>query len=328
MTDQPSQASPARSRSKLRRSLDRRSAPAADDSIGRRSLDSKRKSLDQRQIDAGEAPSVPAVPSTYKDEAIARPRVSQDAETKAAKEKARRSSNVINLNHNNTASQPLSGKSDRYSEDVADWNIMNAEKPSPTHAPAPLNATKALADPSQQSSSSSYSTAPLPGTGQAALSRKAVGSETVQDVNGRRGSVASTKQRSRLSMDKPLPTPPKQIALSDDPALGQFLPKDHNYIVKDAPAAPLLEGVVNLKNTVDTDVTETWAPGRFGCIFGETTPTNLFSCNARNCQARGPPHSRRSHHTRNPQPRRLSPYSAHHRHRSPSSKTLCTHGQR
>ncbi|KAG9977224.1 hypothetical protein KCU78_g22354, partial [Aureobasidium melanogenum] len=56
--DQPSQASPARSRSKLRKSLDRKSAPAADDSIGRRSLDSKRKSLDQRQIDAGEAPSV------------------------------------------------------------------------------------------------------------------------------------------------------------------------------------------------------------------------------------------------------------------------------
>ncbi|KAH0176058.1 hypothetical protein KCU86_g16135, partial [Aureobasidium melanogenum] len=258
--DQPSQASPARSRSKLRRSLDRKSAPAADDSIGRRSLDSKRKSLDQRQIDAGEAPSVPAVPSTYKDEAIARPRVSQDAETRAAKEKARRSSNVINLNHNNTASQPLSSKSDRYSEDVADWNIMNAEKPSPTHAPAPLNVNKSTADKSRQSSTSSYSTAPMPGLGQAAVSRKAVGSETAQDVNGRRSSVASTKQRSRHSMDKPLPAPPKQTALSDDPAFGQFLPKDHNYIVRDAPAAPLLEGVVNLENTVDTDVTETWAP--------------------------------------------------------------------
>ncbi|KAG9808051.1 hypothetical protein KCU68_g21667, partial [Aureobasidium melanogenum] len=196
----------------------------------------------------------------YKDEAIARPRVSQDAETKAAKEKARRSSNVINLNHNNTASQPLSGRSDRYSEDVADWNIMNAEKPSPTHAPAPLNVSKSVADKSRQSSSSSYSTAPMPGLGQAAVSRKAVGSETAQDVNGRRGSVASTKQRSRLSMDKPLPVPPKQTALSDDPAFGQFLPKDHNYIVRDAPAAPLLEGVVNLENTVDTDVTETWAP--------------------------------------------------------------------
>ncbi|KAH0064940.1 hypothetical protein KCU60_g22117, partial [Aureobasidium melanogenum] len=254
------QASPARSRSKLRRSLDRKSAPAADDSIGRRSLDSKRKSLDQRQIDAGEAPSVPAVPSTYKDEAIARPRVSQDAETRAAKEKARRSSNVINLNHNNTASQPLSSKSDRYSEDVADWNIMNAEKPSPTHAPAPLNVNKSTADKSRQSSTSSYSTAPMPGLGQAAVSRKAVGSETAQDVNGRRSSVASTKQRSRHSMDKPLPAPPKQTALSDDPAFGQFLPKDHNYIVRDAPAAPLLEGVVNLENTVDTDVTETWAP--------------------------------------------------------------------
>lgn len=181
----------------------------------------------------------------------------------AAKEKARRSSNVINLNHNNTASQPLSSKSDRYSEDVADWNIMNAEKPSPTHAPAPLNVNKSVADKSRQSSTSSYSTAPMAGIGQAGVSRKAVGSETVQDVNGRRGSVASTKQRSRLSMDKPLPVPPKQTALSDDPAFGQFLPKDHNYIVKDAPAAPLLEGVVDLRNTVDTDVTETWAPGKF-----------------------------------------------------------------
>lgn len=275
MTDQPSQASPARSRSKLRKSLDRKSAPAADDSIGRRSLDSKRKSLDQRQIDAGEAPSVPAVPSTYKDEAIARPRVSQDAETKAAKEKARRSSNVINLNHNNTASQPLSGKSDRYSEDVADWNIMNAEKPSPTHAPAPLNVSKSVADRSRQSSSSSYSTAPMPGLGQAAVSRKAVGSETVQDVDGRRGSVASTKQRSRLSMDKPLPAPPKQTALSDDPAFGQFLPKDHNYIVRDAPAAPLLEGVVDLKNTVDTDVTENWAPGKFWMNIRDVSPTDF-----------------------------------------------------
>ncbi|KAI4727259.1 hypothetical protein E4T49_04995 [Aureobasidium sp. EXF-10728] len=257
--DQPSQASPARSRSRLRRSLDRKSAPAADDSIARRSLDSKRKSLDQRAINAGQAPQVPAVPSTYKDEAVPRPRVSQDAETIAAKEKARKSSNVINFNHNNTASQPLSAKTDRYSEDVADWNIMNAEKPSPTHAPAPLNVMKSSTNRSRQSSTSSYSTAPTPGIGQS-VSRKAVGSETVNDVNGRRGSVASNKQRSRLSMDKPLPAPPKQTALSDDPAFGQFLPRDHNYLVKDALTAPVLDGVVNLKNTVDTDVTETWAP--------------------------------------------------------------------
>ena len=266
MTDQPSQASPARSRSKLRRSLDRKSAPGAGDSIGRQSLDgSKRKSLDQRAINAGEAPSVPAVPSTYKDEAIARPRVSQDAETLAAKEKARRSSNVINFNNNNTttASQPLSAKSDRYSEDVADWNIMNSEKPNPNHAPAPLNVNKQLVDRSRKSSTSSYSTAPTPGVGQAAVSRKAVGSETVRDVDGRRGSVASTKHKSRLSMDKPLPAPPKQTALSEDPAFGQFLPKDHNYIVKDAAATPMLEGIVDLRNTVDTDVTETWAPGMF-----------------------------------------------------------------
>ena len=264
MTDQPSQASPARSRSKLRRSLDRKSAPGAGDSIGRQSLDgSKRKSLDQRAINAGEAPSVPAVPSTYKDEAIARPRVSQDAETLAAKEKARRSSNVINFNNNNNpaASQPLSAKTDRYSEDVADWNIMNSEKPNPNHAPAPLNVNKQLVDRSRQSSTSSYSTAPTPGVGQAAVSRKAVGSETVRDVDGRRGSVASTKHKSRLSMDKPLPAPPKQTALSEDPAFGQFLPKDHNYIVKDAAATPMLEGIVDLRNTVDTDVTETWAPG-------------------------------------------------------------------
>jgi hypothetical protein len=135
------------------------------------------------------APQVPAVPSTYKDEAIARPRASQDAETIAAKEKARRSSNAIGFNHNNnnnnnnnTASQPLSGKSDRYSEDVADWNIMNSEKPNPNHAPAPLNVNKSLPDRSRQSSSSSYSTAPTPGIGQAAVSRKAVGSETARDV--------------------------------------------------------------------------------------------------------------------------------------------------
>jgi hypothetical protein len=227
--------------------------------MDRRSFDgSKRKSLDQRAINAGEAPRVPAVPSTYKDEAIARPRASQDAETLAAKEKARRSSNVINFNHNNTASQPLSGKSDRYSEDVADWNIMNSEKPNSTDAPAPLNVNKSMATRSRQSSTSSYSTAPTPGIGQAAVSRKAVGSETVRDVDGRRGSV----QKSRLSMDKPLPAPPKQTALSEDPAFGQFLPKDHNYIVKDAPATPMLEGIVDLRNTVDTDVTEHWAPGK------------------------------------------------------------------
>jgi hypothetical protein len=266
------QASPVRSRSKLRRSLDRKSAtPVAGDSIDRKSLDaSNRKSIDQRAINAGEAPSVPAVPSTYKDEAIARPRGSQDADTLAAKEKARRSSNVIGFNHNNTntASQPLSAKSDRYSEDVADWNIMNSEKPNPNHAPAPLNVTK-MADRSRQSSTSSYSTAPTPGIGQGAVSRKAVGSETVRDVNDRRGSVASTKQKSRLSMDKPLPAPPKQTALSEDPAFGQFLPKDHSYIVKDAPATPMLEGIVDLRNTVDTDVTEHWAPGMLKLMLEE-----------------------------------------------------------
>jgi len=257
------QASPVRSRSKLRRSLDRKSAtPVAGDSIDRKSLDAgNRKSIDQRAINAGEAPSVPAVPSTYKDEAISRPRASQDADTLAAKEKARRSSNVIGFNHNNTntASQPLSAKSDRYSEDVADWNIMNSERPNPNHAPAPLNVTK-MADRSRQSSTSSYSTAPTPGIGQGAVSRKAVGSETVRDVNDRRGSVASTKQKSRLSMDKPLPAPPQQTALSEDPAFGQFLPKDHSYIVKDAAATPTLEGILDLRNTVDTDVTEHWAP--------------------------------------------------------------------
>lgn len=290
MTDQPSQPSSARSRSKLRRSFDRKSAPAADDSP-RKSLDgSKRKSLDQRQINAGVAPSVPEVPSTYKDGATARPAVSQDAQTRAAKESARRSSNVINFNHNNAAAQPLSTKSDRYSEDVADWNIMNAEKPSPTHAPAPLNVTKSSVDKSRQSSTSSYSS--VPERTQSGVSRKPVGSDNVRgsrdlNVDGRRQSVSSAKQRSRVSMDKPLPAPPHQPALSEDPAFGQFLPRDHNYLVKDAPAAPVLEGVVNLKDTVDTDVTETWAPGKTTLERNMTALTDAIQLSfTRSCSRR------------------------------------------
>ncbi|KAI5265056.1 WD40 repeat-like protein [Aureobasidium subglaciale] len=252
-TDQSSQPSPARSRSKLRRSLDRKSAAptASDSTTTRRSLDTKRKSLDQRQINAGEAPSVPAVPDTYKGETVARP-ISQDD---AAKDKARRSSNVIGSNHKNTATRPLSEKSDKFSENTTDRNIMNGS----SDAPAPLNVTKSTLSKSRQSSASSYSTAP--GIGQTAVSRKAVGGvESSRDLDGRRGSVSNTEQRSRLSMDKPLPSPPKQTALSEDPAFGQFLPKDQNYLVKDAPATPQLEGIVDLRNTVDTDVTEHWAP--------------------------------------------------------------------
>jgi hypothetical protein len=107
-----------------------------------------------------------------------------------------------------------------------DRDMIKSEHSNPTYAPAPLDITKASARASR-------------------------------DLDG-----SSRKQR--LSMDKPLPRPPQQPALSEDPALGQFLPKHQNYVVKDAPATPSLKGIVDLGNTVDTDVTETWAPGMFG----------------------------------------------------------------
>lgn len=182
---------------------------------------------------------------------------SDDAETKAAKEKARKSSHAMNF------SQPLAPRSDRYSEDVADWNIMNSDIPTPTHAPAPLNINKNVPESQQQSTVSSSSPMTQEVT-PAAISRKPIGSESVEssrELDSREKSLSSVKQNQRLSLDKSLPSPPQQTALSEDPALGKFLPSDHNYLVKDAAQTPSLEGVVNLQNTVDTTVTETWAPG-------------------------------------------------------------------
>ncbi|GAB7352497.1 hypothetical protein MBLNU459_g2899t2 [Dothideomycetes sp. NU459] len=196
-------------------------------------------------------------------------------------------------------SQPLSLRQGRHSEDVADWNIVQSrEIKSPDAVPAPLNVSKrsgeqtrnatkhtetpgsqtypngsngmARGPPAPQSDfpgSQSYPDSSSPESGRrSSISRKPLaGGSTVRMVDAPVGNNAgeslSTTKQNRASLDKPLPgRPAPEPTIVEDMALSKVLPEAHQYVVKDAPSAPSLVGIVDLNNTVDTTVEETWAP--------------------------------------------------------------------
>lgn len=159
---------------------------------------------------------------------------------------------------------------------------MKANKPSGSDAvPAPLNVAKRSGEMQngtldaglghQRTASgnpSPVASQPLESSRRTSVSRKplaSIPSATTADAlsgNAHRESL-STKQQNRTSVDKPLPTrPAAEAAAVEDIAQSKHLPSHSKYLVKDAPNAPSLAGIVDLKSTVDTTVNSTWAPGK------------------------------------------------------------------
>lgn len=91
-------------------------------------------------------------------------------------------------------------------------------------------------------------TAPSLGSGEPHVERK----QSSQDL------------RRRASIDKSIPAPPTNFSIRDIPAAKRDVADSKHvkgkYAVKDAPEAPSLAGVVDLRNTEDTTVDENWAP--------------------------------------------------------------------
>lgn len=201
-------------------------------------------------------------------------RANADPESMSSPTNARRSEDVMS----NTR-VPGNVHPARYSEDIADWNIGQANKSRDGVASAARKA------------SSEYSSQPATNS---ALHRDEA------PVNFSKPSSSSGAQAGRSRKDsvprKPIASPPpvavadtsthylerssstndlRKEAKLESSALGagaetpasptttrDISASKHvkNYAVKDSPAAPTLSGVVDLRNTVDTTVDEKWAP--------------------------------------------------------------------
>ncbi|KAL1304067.1 hypothetical protein AAFC00_000502 [Neodothiora populina] len=166
---------------------------------------------------------------------------------------------------------PGSGREGRYSEDVADWNITQGHRNDHSSAvPAPLQLNKD-GDRHAQRTSAARSGAParerlvdnvpksvVPDGRRESISRKAVKDPKLATANGHHlehktsspdlkatgslGSVPISAETPRRNMEAPVGS------------------TDRRFIVEDAAEPPSLEGVVDLSNTMDTNVEEKWAP--------------------------------------------------------------------
>ena len=155
----------------------------------------------------------------------------------------------------------------RYSEDVADYNIMQSSRPlSSDHAPAPLKIAKptgaGMGSPATQRLSRDIDERARSSTEdrRGSVSRKPIGNAVVdkrQSLSSETPRSGQQQPQSGLGLTgtgQPLP----QIAADGG---FQAVTDDRRYIVKDAPQPPSLKGVVDLSNTEDTTVHESWAPG-------------------------------------------------------------------
>jgi len=176
-------------------------------------------------------------------------------------------------------SQPVIAQADPHSSDVADWNIaQHGSPPNKTMggAPAPLSIARRSQE-SGRASGDGYSVSPISATGMASVpARKPVGSQRHSRGTESFHSVSEYASRSsrdipRSSLEKPLPSVP--TGSSARPSHARTVPEeprsrsamsnvtqDREYLVKDSPTPVDLSGIVDLTNTMDTTVHESWAP--------------------------------------------------------------------
>ncbi|KAK5118221.1 hypothetical protein LTR85_008201 [Meristemomyces frigidus] len=181
--------------------------------------------------------------------------------------------------------KPLVSGAQPYSEDVANWNIVqNGPLSSQQSAPAPLNVKKrGSVDPRAENFGTPIT--PTTSADGRSLSRKPVVSElrrssdAVRSGNplmptsdAMRSGEAGRRSNSirRSSLHKPLPPAPSdeyendldgdRVISKDLPDVHSALGKERGYLVRDAEKPVDLTGIVDLRNTEDTTLHETWAP--------------------------------------------------------------------
>lgn len=162
--------------------------------------------------------------------------------------------------------KPLVPGGQRYSEDVANWNIVQNERPlvgGMQGMPPPLNVKKRS---STESPPVSPTLSHKPDVGDL---RRSSGSPTVRARSPKRSLDAGYRSIRRSSLDKPLPSAPSDEyaaeidgdqAVQHDSNVHSALGRERGYLVKDAKAPIDLKGIVDLRNTEDTTLHERWAP--------------------------------------------------------------------
>lgn len=165
---------------------------------------------------------------------------------------------------------PANVRPNRYSEDVADWNIGQSSKPRVESSAPQLPPLRMNREPVELPGQSSIDRGVQRGSANSSalssgrprgesISRKAIvqPSSALADQTshnlGRKHSSTDLKGRvdtERSSPASPTIKTPRDMGVSDHVK---------NYAVKDAAEAPSLAGVVDLQNTVDTTVNEKWA---------------------------------------------------------------------
>lgn len=158
--------------------------------------------------------------------------------------------------------QPSVPKQDRYSEDVAAWDISQGKKPalSGEHdLPQPLSVNKSRS-------------AAVPGANRGSahisgntLSRK----PEVKDLRRSQEAAPVSTSVGRSSLDKSLPAAPvtgleagrgAQEPVKHDSGVESALGRERGYLVKDSEKPVDLSSIIDLRNTEDTTLHERWAP--------------------------------------------------------------------
>lgn len=176
--------------------------------------------------------------------------------------------------------KPLVPKFDRFSEDVANWNMVQNEKPTGSlrDLPPPLKVKK-RASMDSRPDSTGYPISPTSSHGSHGLARKPdfpdlrhssdvarSQSPPLPTRNIRRSLEVPGSGSNRLSLDKPLPPRPSMEyarELENDPVVRREPGNERHLEAQRALLADKnidLTGVVNLSNTEDTTLHERWAP--------------------------------------------------------------------
>ncbi|KAF1349093.1 hypothetical protein BDV97DRAFT_355002 [Delphinella strobiligena] len=178
---------------------------------------------------------------------------------------ARRSEDVMS-----SSRAPANVRPNRYSEDVADWNIDQSNKSRVESSAPQLPPLRMNREPVEMPGQSSMDrdvqrgseTPSALSSGRPrgeSISRKAIvqPSSTLMDETTHNLAVkhSSPDLKGRVNTERSPPASstiktPRDMAVSDHVK---------NYAVKDAAEAPSLAGIVDLQNTVDTTVNEKWA---------------------------------------------------------------------
>lgn len=145
-----------------------------------------------------------------------------------------------------------------YSEDVADQNLNRRSKADPSLSPLKVSKTARTGTNANSAATMNYS-----------RHKEIPDQEALVQDTGRRGSVPRKPVSAAIRSSVDHGHSNGAATVQDD---GLTIGSDNReYLVRDAAKAPSLAGVIDLSNTVDTTLHESWAPGMWSQDSNTTT---------------------------------------------------------